>query len=127
MSLEMSIQELNTNVAELRNVMVQFAQVFKVQPHVPAHQAAAALDNIAAKEAAQVVEEVAAAVEPTEQDIAEPITYDQVKEATLTFAKKKGKDAVHEMFARFDVDHASKLNPEQWGAYLSAVHAALEA
>lgn len=64
-----------------------------------------------------------AAQEPQEaqESIANGIGYDQVKDAVIALHQSQGREAVLKVLAGFDVDHGSKLVPEQWPAALQAL------
>lgn len=124
MSLEQSINELNTNIvaliAALTNAPVQpltsDQHLEKAAEHVSA--ANEQIKQTEPKAESKVEDQPAAAAEVTEDDC---------KQITLKLAAKKGRDAAVAVLAEFGVSKAGELKADQRAEYLAAATAALEA
>ena len=56
---------------------------------------------------------------PKKEPKGDPVTYDDVKAATLALHKTVGRDAVLEILTKYGVDNATKLDKKQWAAYIA--------
>lgn len=126
MSLEQSINELNTNIVAL--IAALGAAPVQAKP------AAAKVDKPKAEPVKEVAKEVAKAEQTAaEQPAAEPaaeaptVTEDDCKQITLQLASKKGRDAAVAVLSEFGVAKASELKADQLAEYHAAATAALGA
>jgi hypothetical protein len=100
------IESLNANTAALRGTTTApAAGAPKPAPSQPAKPPAAAAGAKVAAPAGKTP------------------TYDDVKAAGMALAKKKPGKPLHEVLATFSVDHANKLKPEQYAAFINAANA----
>lgn len=119
MSLEQSINELNTNIVAL--IAALGAAPVQAKP------AAAKVEKPKAEPVKEVAKTEPVAEQPADEPAAEAptVTEDDCKQITLQLASKKGRDAAVAVLSEFGVAKASELKADQLAEYYAAASAAL--
>lgn len=130
MSLEVSIQELNTNILALIGVMSNGSQAAPTPAKSGPKKAAPAAALVAAasptSQAAPAPQPVLAPKEDA-KSTAKPATPEEVRALAIKLGQVKGRDALVSLLTDFGVSKTPELPPHQYASFIAKATAKIEA